>query len=134
MFRRPLLTPGKQSVKYLFEYFAGATIVRVGKRAPGDALKAEVIPFALLASEARLNIPKALEPPRLRKQQYNELLPAVQTLAVPVAVVAVNTFFEVIPINQLHQLGKYRMFDHRAKSFFVSQNLKFFLILMIQRF
>jgi len=120
--RRQALTLGEQNVKQVFENIAGTTVVGVGKRALCNTLKPYMIPFAPLAPQTDLYVAETLEPPGLRKQQYIELLPAVHTFRVPVAIVPVDTLGKIIPINQLHYLSKYRMFNHRANSLFVSQN------------
>jgi len=65
-----------------------------------------VVELPLSTSQAGHDIPEALSETELAERQGQKLIPASQRAHSVVARVTLNTLLEVVPGNQVHQLGE----------------------------
>jgi len=101
-------------IEYILENISATVAVCIRKRATGDAVQAQVIPFPVLAPQADRYVPQTLQASGLRVKKHYELLPAAKTLGVPITRITINALLETITRNKLHNLAKYCIPSHWA--------------------
>jgi hypothetical protein len=101
MFGRETLTFSKDIVEDVSENIAGAFVVRVRKGTAGDCLEAQMVPPALKTAEAGAGVPEARNALGLDEKHDDELLPAIEFFGVPVTLVLVDAFLEIVSRKKL---------------------------------